>query len=65
MRTLLAFVLALLAVYFGFQNQGAIDIKLGPYLVNANVATALLSTFILGVFTGLMVALPRSWRKGD
>ena len=63
MRTILAFFLALMCVLFGFQNQTPIDILIGPYEIQGSVAIVLISTFMMGVFTGIMASLPGNLKR--
>ena len=63
MRTILAFTLALIAMLFGFSNQDMIVIQIGPYPIQGSVAVILISTFILGIFTGILATLPSSLRR--
>ncbi|MEZ4701623.1 MAG: LapA family protein [Rhodothermales bacterium] len=63
MRTILAFALALITVLFGFENQTKINIQLGPYAIEGTVAVILISTFIIGILTGILATLPSSIRR--
>lgn len=63
MRTILAFLLALITVLFGLENQTRINISLGPYLIEGSIAVILISTFTIGILAGVIATLPASIRR--
>ena len=63
MRTVLAFLLALLTVLFALENQGPMDLNLGPYEIHGSVAIILIGTFIFGVITGVLAMSPSSYKR--
>ncbi|MFK7849163.1 MAG: lipopolysaccharide assembly protein LapA domain-containing protein [Rhodothermales bacterium] len=63
MRTVLAFLLALLTVLFALENQNTMDLNLGPYEIHGSTAIILIGTFIFGIVTGVLAMSPSSYRR--
>ena len=63
MRTVLAFLLALITVLFALENQNSMDLVLGPYEIHGSTAIILIGTFIFGVVTGVLAMTPSSYSR--
>ena len=63
MRIILAFVLALITVLFAMDNQTEMVLNIGPFELRESVAIIVISTFILGVITGLSATLPSAYKR--
>ena len=63
MRTVLAFLLALLTVLFALENQNPMDLNLGPFEIQGTVAIILIGTFIFGIITGVLAMSPSSYKR--
>ena len=63
MRTILAFVLALVTVLFALDNQTPMTIILGPFEITETVAIIVIGTFIFGIVTGIVATLPNNIKR--
>ena len=63
MRTILAFILALITVLFAKDNQAEMILNLGPFELRESVSIIIICTFILGVITGLSATLPGVYKR--
>ncbi len=63
MRTILAFLLALITVLFALENQSSMSLNLGPYEINGSTAIILIGTFIFGVITGVLAMSPSHYKR--
>lgn len=63
MRTVLAFLLALITVLFAMDNQDSMLLNLGPYEIEGRVAVILIGTFIFGIITGVLAMSPSSYKR--
>lgn len=63
MRTVLAFLLALLTVLFAMDNQETMLLTLGPYVIEGRIAVILIGTFIFGIITGVLAMSPSSYKR--
>ena len=63
MRTILAFLLALLTVLFAFENADPMEIQFGPYQIQGSEAIVLIGTFIFGIITGILATLPSNIKR--
>lgn len=63
MRTVLAFLLALLTVIFALENPEQMSLNLGPYEIHGTTAIILIVTFIFGVITGVLAMTPSSYTR--
>lgn len=63
MRTILAFVLALVTVLFAMDNQTQMILNIGPFQIEQSVAIIIISTFIFGIITGISATLPNAYKR--
>ncbi|MEP7171075.1 MAG: LapA family protein [Bacteroidota bacterium] len=63
--TIIAVLIALLAVVFALQNAQIVMVKLYFWDVSASMALMMLITLLIGIASGMMILFPNIYRKNS